>query len=180
LGAGRDKMNSHNLEDLQVWKMARELVALIYHELLPHLPDEEKYGLASQIRRAATSIPANISEGHSRYSLKENFRFCYHARGSLDELFTHAIIAHDLGFVPDSFIDPFKEKILNLRKALHGYIRFLRGKMDGWSIEHRGIGIKEEEDEFYLSDFGENFSKSNYEEAGKQNYDAPFTFHSLH
>jgi four helix bundle protein len=77
-----------DFKDLEVWKVARELRKEIYARSRA-LPDFEKYGLASQLRRAATSVTANIAEGFGRFSYQENVQFCRQARGSLFELADH-------------------------------------------------------------------------------------------
>ncbi len=77
-----------DFKDLEVWKTARELRREIY-ALARILPDFEKYGLAGQLRRAATSVTANIAEGYDRFSYQENIQFCRQARGSLYELADH-------------------------------------------------------------------------------------------
>jgi four helix bundle protein len=71
-----------DFKDLEVWKAARDLRREFYI-LAKVLPDVEKYGLASQIRRAATSVTANIAEGFGRYGYQENAQSCRQARGSL-------------------------------------------------------------------------------------------------
>ena len=82
---------------LQVWQDAIELVTDVYR-LTSQFPDSEKFGLVSQMRRAAVSIPSNIAEGAGRGSDKEFRRFLLIARGSLQELETQLIISGRLGF----------------------------------------------------------------------------------
>ncbi|NIM95099.1 MAG: four helix bundle protein [Anaerolineales bacterium] len=82
-------MGETGLEKLHVWQMAKELVVFIYKDVDAILPDEEKWGLPAQIRRAVISVPANIAEGYGRYYFQESIRFCYNARGSIDGLYTH-------------------------------------------------------------------------------------------
>ena len=69
------------IETLKVWQKAMDLAVKVYREIIPLLPVEEKYALASQLRRSAQSIPANIAEGYGRYYYQDNIRFCYIARG---------------------------------------------------------------------------------------------------
>ncbi len=74
-----------DFKDLQVWQVARELRTELCR-LARSLPDFEKYALASQIRRAATSVTANIADGFGRFGYQENAQMCRQARGSLYEL----------------------------------------------------------------------------------------------
>jgi four helix bundle protein len=161
-------MDEHDLEKLQVWQMARELVTYVYREIVPKLPSAEKYGLTSQLRRAVVSIPANIAEGHGRYYFKENIRFCNNARGSLDELFSHIVVANDLGFIPSDVISPAKERISNLRQALNGYIRYLRGKIDSWDAQNDDTKLGETNQEYSLRDSRDNPMATNDEEERQQ------------
>ena len=79
-------------EDLRVWRLAMDLVLETYR-CTASFPKQEAYGLTSQMRRAAVSIPSNIAEGKGRYSRKELLQFLFHARGSLLELRTQITIA---------------------------------------------------------------------------------------
>ncbi len=85
-------------KELEVWQKAVHLATSLYEVTRP-FPDNEKFGLTSQVRRAATSVPANIAEGWGRGSTNEYVQFLYVARGSLLELETHLIIAHRLGYL---------------------------------------------------------------------------------
>jgi four helix bundle protein len=85
-------------EDLKVWRCAMDLVRDIYR-MTSEFPRQEMYGLTSQMRRAAVSVPSNIAEGKGRHSTKELLQFLFHARGSLLELRTQITIAHELGFL---------------------------------------------------------------------------------
>lgn len=79
-------MSISGLEKLDVWRKAQSFAVHIHQEILPKLPKDEKWSLTQQIRRSSQSIPANIAEGHGRYYFQENVRFCYIARGSLEEV----------------------------------------------------------------------------------------------
>jgi four helix bundle protein len=84
--------------DLEVWKAAREMRRQIYM-LAKTLPDFEKFGLASQLRRAAVSVTANLAEGYGRFGYQENAQFCRQARGSIYELRDHIITCMDECFI---------------------------------------------------------------------------------
>ena len=86
-------------EDLIVWRRAMDLVLEVYR-CTASFPKQEIYGLTSQMRRAAVSVPSNIAEGKGRFSRKELLQFLFHARGSLLELQTQITIGRELGFLP--------------------------------------------------------------------------------
>lgn len=120
--ASPKKMKTH--KDLDVWKEAMTLVKGIYR-LTADFPKEETYGLVSQIRRAAVSIPSNIAEGAARNSNKEFIQFLYISLGSLAELETQLLLSKELGFLENEEIDG---SIVRIRKMLLGLIKHLRGK----------------------------------------------------
>jgi len=108
--------------DLQVWQLARELRKQVY-VLTRGLPADEKYALAQQSRRAATSVTANIAEGFGHYSFQENIQFCRQARGSAYEIRDHLITALDQGYIgPEAHasIDQLAQRVI---QTLNGYIR---------------------------------------------------------
>jgi len=115
-------MKTH--KDLQVWQFSMDLVEKIYL-LTKNFPSEEKFGLTSQMRRAAVSIPSNIAEGAARNSTKEYVRFLYIALGSLSELETQCELSKRLKFGDDSLIS----EIIEIRKKLLGLIRSLKNKL---------------------------------------------------
>ncbi len=84
--------------NLQAWKASMELVKTVY-ELTREFPKEEIYGLTSQVRRAAVSIPSNLAEGAARNSPKEFVQFLGIAKGSLSELETQLLISAELGYL---------------------------------------------------------------------------------
>jgi len=85
-------MNKGGYKDLIAWKKAMELVAAVY-DATDVFPPHEMYGLVSQLRRAAVSVPSNIAEGKSHYSNRDFVRFLRHSRGSLAEIETQVLIA---------------------------------------------------------------------------------------
>lgn len=96
--------NIQGLETLEAWKRAKDFAVKVCKEVLPLLPAEEKWSLSQQIRRAIQSVPANIAEGHGRFYYQEAVRFCYIARGSLSETYTHITLARELGYIPENFL----------------------------------------------------------------------------
>jgi four helix bundle protein len=111
-------------KDLDVWKKAMDLAAQVY-SLTARFPKEELYGLTSQIRRSAVSIPSNIAEGAARHSRKEFIQFLHIASGSVAELETQLLLAIRMGFIPGDSIIPHIEEV---RKLLLGLLRSLKKK----------------------------------------------------
>lgn len=111
-----------DFKDLEVWRTARDLRHALY-ALARSLPDFEKFGLASQIRRAATSVTANIAEGFGRFSYQENAQSCRQARGSLYELRDHLTTCVEEGYlnsVEGTRLDALAQSVARL---LNGYLR---------------------------------------------------------
>ncbi len=113
--------------DLEAWLSAIDLVKQVY-ALTSTFPTHENYGLTSQIRRSAVSVPSNIAEGCARLSDREFLHFLGIARGSLSELETQLIIARELGYLQeDNFPTEPLEKTFSL---LGGLINHVRKKVD--------------------------------------------------
>ncbi|MFH1296228.1 MAG: four helix bundle protein [Bacteroidota bacterium] len=116
-------MKSH--KDLVVWQNAITLVTEIY-QLSKHFPKEELYGLTSQLRRSAISVPSNISEGAARNQSKEFVRFLQISLGSLAELETQLIVSLNLRFIDEESWQEFENKIKVIRVQLSGLIKAIR------------------------------------------------------
>lgn len=114
-------------KDLDIWKIGVDLVLDIY-QVARKNPDYEKYGLSSQIQRAAVSIPSNIAEGAARNTSKEFLHFLYTARGSLSELDTQLIIAKRLGYLTDADNNHIQPKLAELWNKLNALIKKMRLK----------------------------------------------------
>lgn len=112
---------------LEVWTNSRKLVKEIY-EITKEFPKEEMYGIVSQMRRSAISVPSNIAEGCGRYSFKEKCQFFYIAKGSLFELETQLYLSKDVGYIEDSKFSVVMKTILSSKKLLNGSINFLKNK----------------------------------------------------
>jgi four helix bundle protein len=115
--------------DLQVWQKAMDLVVESYG-IVTHLPKNELYGLATQIQRAAVSIPANIAEGHGREHLGDYVHHLSCANGSLMELETHLLISRKLSYVPEAQLEPILRSTAELGRMLAGLISKLKARRD--------------------------------------------------
>jgi four helix bundle protein len=114
-------------KDLEVWKEAKLLTLMVYR-ITSEFPKEEAYGLISQLRRAAVSVPSNIAEGCGRGTDKGTVNFIYNARGSLFEVETQLIIASELNYATPEILKRAFEQIEKTRKLLHGFIRYYESK----------------------------------------------------
>jgi four helix bundle protein len=112
-------------KQLEVWKKSMDLVVEVY-QITKSFPDAEKFGLTSQMRRAAVSIPSNIAEGAARKGDKELLQFLYIAIGSLSELETQYLIAVRLEFIKIEIV--FEEKLIEVKKLLLGFKNYLNRK----------------------------------------------------
>ena len=117
----------NSYKELIVWKKAMDLSRLIYKET-KLFPKDEMYGLTSQIRRASVSIPSNIAEGYGRKSRKEYLQFYSIAYGSVLELETQIILAHDFGYILDGPFTAFEKQADEVSRMLHSMILKLNAK----------------------------------------------------
>jgi four helix bundle protein len=124
-------MSVEGLSRLKVWMRAKDFALLIYKKVRPSLPSEEKWNVGQQLRRASLSISANIAEGYGRFYYQENVRFCYTARGSLEEVPSHLTFAHEMRFVSDEFYKELASEGDEIDKMLNGYISFLKKSKQG-------------------------------------------------
>ncbi|MGA6985827.1 MAG: four helix bundle protein [Terriglobales bacterium] len=112
---------SDSYRDLIAWQKAKR-VALDVYRFTRRFPKDEVYGLSSQMRRAAVSVPSNIAEGKGRYSQKEFVQFLFHARGSLLELQTQISIARDLDYLDSIAFKNLESQTEELGRILNGLI----------------------------------------------------------
>ena len=110
--------HSYSFEKLDVWQKAREYVVFIYH-ITNRFPDNEKFGLTSQIRRAAISITSKIAEGSSRSSLKEQIRYTEIAYGSALETYCQMLSSLDLGFLSIEEFQVGNERLKEITNKLN-------------------------------------------------------------
>ncbi|WP_315858837.1 four helix bundle protein [Rhizobium leguminosarum] len=118
-------MNSY--KDLKVWQMAIDLAVDCY-QLTRKFPREEVYGLTTQMRRAATSIAANIAEGHGREVTGSFIQFLRISQGSLKELETHMLISHRIGLIDESEFGQMTGKCDEIGRMIRALIRSLQEK----------------------------------------------------
>ena len=113
-----------SFKDLKVWQLAMRLVEAVY-ALTKNFPREEAYGLTSQMRRAAISIPSNIAEGHTRRGANDYKQFVSIALGSAAELETQVMLSCNLGYTEKSQTDSVLLSINEIRQMLQGLRRSL-------------------------------------------------------
>jgi four helix bundle protein len=114
----------HNYKELMIWKMSRELVKEIYL-ITKSFPDDERFGLISQMRRCSISIPSNIAEGSGRSTDKDFAHFLSMSISSAFELETQLLVSNDLGYINDETVNKLERKINELQKMIYG----LRSKL---------------------------------------------------
>ena len=113
-----------SFKDLKIWQKGIEIVKDVYG-LTKEFPKEEMYGLSSQMRRCAISIPSNIAEGFKRYHNKEYKQFLYISLGSSAELETQLIISQDLSYVTQAQLESVVEKLDSLGRMTTSLMRKL-------------------------------------------------------
>jgi four helix bundle protein len=111
--------------DLDVWKLSMDFVDELYN-LTDTFPISEKYGLASQLRRAGVSLPSNIAEGAGRFHEKEFINFLYISMGSLSEVETQLEISRRRGYIKST--EPLINTVIRIRKMINGLIKQLRNR----------------------------------------------------
>ena len=117
-------------EDLEVYQVAREFRKAMYR-VARRLPEEEKFALTTQIRRAAVSLTSNIAEGHGRFHFLDQIKFMLQSRGSLEELFDDPNVCQDEVYLPIEEIGSLRQEGWRVHKLIKGYVRFLRKRASG-------------------------------------------------
>ncbi len=108
--------------ELDAWKKAHQLVLEVY-SLTNSFPKEERYGMTDQMRRASSSVTANIAEGFERYHFKDKTRFYYQARGSVAEVQNFIMLAKDLTYINVETCERVGERIKEIKMLFNGLIR---------------------------------------------------------
>jgi four helix bundle protein len=156
-------MSVSGLEKLDVWCKARDFAVRIHKEILVLLPPEEKWVLNQQLRRSSQSIPANIAEGHGRFYFQENVRFCYIARGSLEETLSHIVHAQKVGYIPEPLYKSFVSDGEELNRLINGYIGFLKKSKQGSNEPGANYLVRDVQSDYVVEDDSSISSDSNIE-----------------
>jgi len=130
------KLAYRTFEDLEAYKAAREFRIAMYR-VAKQLPDFEKFGLASQVRRAAVSLTNNLAEGHGRFHFLDQIKFTLISRGSLEELIDDLNVCADENYVPAGELAALKSAAWHVLKLLNGYLRYLRDRKLGENLKLR-------------------------------------------
>jgi len=154
-------MSVIGLEKLDVWCKARDFA--VRGDLLHLLSSEEKWALSQQIRRSSQSAPANIAEGHGRFYFQDNVRFCYIARGSLEETLSHIVYAYKVGYVSETLYKSFVMDGENLTRLINGYIGFLKKSKQGANEPGANYAVHETTTDYIIEDNASQSSDSNIE-----------------
>lgn len=123
-----DAQNIDSFEKLVAWQEARKLAKLTYM-ITKNFPKEEQFGLTSQMRRATTSVPANISEGFSRQGIADKLHFYTIAAGSLTELQSFSYTALDVGYINEEKRSNLYNQCVKTHKLLSGLIKSTKRRL---------------------------------------------------
>jgi len=118
------------IDDFELYQRAREFRRNVYR-VIRALPNEERYSLGDQMRRAALSITNNIAEGHGRWHFQENIQFCRIARGSLEEVIDDLNVCLDEHYGDETTVGGLKDDAYNLVARINSYIAYLRKAKQG-------------------------------------------------
>lgn len=116
-----------NYKELKVWQKAYQLCVEIY-KITKGFPKEERYGLTSQIRGAAVSVPSNVAEGYGRKTTREYIQALHIAYGSNCELETQILLSGDLGYIEAEVLEKLQKDIGDIERMLKGLIKSLKEK----------------------------------------------------
>jgi four helix bundle protein len=118
--------------------------------------------LSQQPRRSSQSIPANIAEGHGRFCFQDNVRFCYIARGSLEETLSHIVYAQKVGYISEPLFKGLALDGENVNRLINGYIGFLKKSKQGANEPGATSSIREDAIDYNIEDDSAS-SESNIE-----------------
>ena len=123
-GVGEKQSIIRTFEDLDVWKVCRDLRTQTA-TIARTFPKEEQYRLRDQLIRASRSVTANLAEGYGRFHYAENIQFARQARGSLYEIIDHLTVAHEEKLISDEAFTSMREGVLRGVSVVNGFIRYL-------------------------------------------------------
>jgi four helix bundle protein len=124
--------------DLETWQFARMLRKELFR-IVQSFPQEERYSLVSQIKRAAISVTANLAEGYGRFSYQENIQFCRQSRGSLYELRDHLTTALDAEYISSEKYRELDAKAISAIRLVNGYIRATKNLKNSVGVSKRPL-----------------------------------------
>lgn len=130
VGGRENSMTVKSYQELEVWRKAMTFVEIVYRAAQA-FPREEQFGLTSQLRRAAVSIPSNIAEGQGRHTTQAFQHHLSIAYGSLQETETQIMLAHRLGYLPQSDQDQLLSAASEIGRLLNGLQRSLTARSSG-------------------------------------------------
>jgi four helix bundle protein len=151
-GTENEAKHYQTFEDLDVYQVAREFRKAMYR-VAKRLRQEEKFGLTSQIRRAAVSLTNNIAEGHGRFHFLEQIKFMVRSRGLLEELLDDLNVCEDEAYLPIQEIEPLRQEGWRVHKLINGYIRFLRSRVVGDSPRVQEGAADDDLEDLFLDRF---------------------------
>ena len=137
-------MSVDGLMRLKVWVRAKDFALKIYKQALTSLPPEEKWNWNQQLRRSTLSISANIAEGHGRFYYQDNVRFCYIARGSLEETLSHLTFALEMTYISAELYKELEAEGEEIDKMLNGYVAFLKKSKQGQNEPGANYKVRDE------------------------------------
>jgi four helix bundle protein len=137
-------------EDLDCFKLALDVIVGV-HDFARTLPADEKFDMASQIRRASKSITANIAEGYGRYHYLDSLKFYSNARGSLNEVLGHLINARVLSYIEEKYFESFYSLIRQTEKTLNGFMNYVRQQKAG-DESYSSRNVREDSAEYEIDE----------------------------
>jgi four helix bundle protein len=146
-------------EDLEVYQVAREFRKAMYR-VAKQLPETEKPGLISQVRRASLSLTNSIAEGHGRFHFLDQIKFMLQSRGSLEELMDDLNTCDDETYLATAEIEKLKREAWRVHKLINGYIRFLRSRIPGDSSHVKETSSDEITDDESSAELSGRFNSS--------------------
>jgi len=149
-------MSIQGLKKLQIWVRAKDYAVKVYKQVLPLLPPEEKWSLNQQLRRSSLSVSANIAEGYGRFYYQDNVRFCFNARGSLEETLSHLIFCFEMEFIPSALYKELETEGEEIEKMLNGYIAFLKKSKQGENEPGANHKVREDSETYQIDDVSDD------------------------